>query len=172
MSDEQWSKKMQSPSRNIHIYKCVLVCAWFVLSHRSTWCGGGANRERNRQIVVALMCAQSSVNRIHARWKEQKKSSIIGQLSLCKPLQWDECACVFLACAHSVMCAGYQVVDQEERWSRETRFLSHPQGGQTTDTHLKGNKTAPTTSKSCCILFSSEETRVIRSPPPICSPYV
>lgn len=65
---------MQSPSRTIHIYKCVLVCAWFVLSHRSTWCGGGANRERNRQIVVALMCAQSSVNRIHARWKEQKKA--------------------------------------------------------------------------------------------------
>lgn len=73
MSEEQWSKKMQIPSRNIHIHKCVLVCAWFVLSHRSTWCGGGANRERNRQIVVALMCAQSSVNRIHARWKEQKK---------------------------------------------------------------------------------------------------
>ncbi len=56
----------------------------------------------------------------------------------------------------------------------ERRFFSlqYPQAGQTTDTPLKGNKTAPTTSKSCCILFPSEETCVIRTLPPICSPYV
>lgn len=61
---------------------------------RSVW---ETNRERNRQIVVALMCTQSSVLRIDTRWK---KGNIIGQMSLCKPLQWRsvwDSVCVFAA---------------------------------------------------------------------------
>lgn len=132
--------------------------------------GGQIVRETDR--LWWLWCALRAQSTEYMLGGKNKKKQYHRTTVSLQTTTVGQCACVFLACAHSVMCAGYQVVDQEERWSREKRFLSHPQGGQTTDTHLKGNKTAPTTSKSCCILFSSEETRVIRSPPPICSPYV
>lgn len=54
----------------------------------------------------------------------------------------------------------------------ELQRFFFPSSIQTTDTPLKASKTAPTTSTFCCILFSSEETCVIRTLPPICSPYV
>lgn len=173
LSDEQWSKNILNPYHNMLLPKCVSVCAQAWARGRGV-CQWRIERETDRSWW--LWCELGPQNR-ETRWK--KKSNIIGQMSPCKP-PVEECVGFSLCVAgattrkwltHTHSCVQMSITKSDEVQSFFF-FLQYPQAGQTSDTPLKGSKTAPTTSTFCCILFSPKETCVIRTLPSICSPYV
>lgn len=105
---------------------------------------------------------------VHSQLHPQKRHKEEGKAeSRHKPLQWKSVWECVGAChrrneaqIHPCLCADYQDVNQEEWWSRKNFFSppllfslsNNPGVKETTETPLKGDKPAHTTSEPCCVL--------------------
>lgn len=148
---------MWNPSRNIPLLKCVSVCAWFV--HRE-WMRDKSWEKQTDCGGFDVHLELGPQNRYEVEKKQYHRTNVSLQTTTV-----EQCVGLLvrvwyynsqMVCTHSFMCADYRDVNHWEWWSIKEVFSIQ----QTTDTPLKGNKTAPTTSKCCCILFSLEETCV------------